>query len=382
VQIIETVPNPVSATGRRSRSKRVLPVLRLAAGNFIIFAILAELFSLLYIDFTNWPSSKPSYHVNYNMFWTDINPVFGVWHRPNGHFFHKGGCYNVEYFTNSYGARDVERSLHAPLPRTVVLGDSMIEGFALPAEERLTNIMERDTGIEQLNFGTGGDFGPLQYFLLYKTMAAAFDHDLVLVGVLPDNDFHDMSLAWGKEHEPDRYRPYYGDDFSVVYLGHFKPNAGESAWDHTEAWMRAYLASYHVGQYIYSRFYWHLRPTYSGYNDYTEIDLARLKKALQDIKSVADARGARMAVFLIPRVNDFLRLHQAGTNRLGPVMERWGNDVGIPVKDLLPDMEARSNGDFRSYFLSCDGHWSARGSTVAADILEPWLGEKKVKSKR
>ena len=382
MQIIETVPNPVSATGRRSRSKRVLPVLRLAAGNFIIFAILAELFSLLYIDFTNWPSSKPSYHVNYNMFWTDINPVFGVWHRPNGHFFHKGGCYNVEYFTNSYGARDVERSLHAPVPRTVVLGDSMIEGFALPAEERLTNIMERDTGIEQLNFGTGGDFGPLQYFLLYKTMAAAFDHDLVLVGVLPDNDFHDMSLAWGKEHEPDRYRPYYGDDFSVVYLGHFKPNAGESAWDHTEAWMRAYLASYHVGQYIYSRFYWHLRPTYSGYNDYTGIDLARLKEALQDIKSVADARGARMAVFLIPRVNDFLRLHQAGTNRLGPVMERWGNDVGIPVKDLLPDMEARSNGDFRSYFLSCDGHWSARGSTVAADILEPWLGEKKVKSKR
>jgi hypothetical protein len=86
-----------------------------------------------------------------------------------------------------------------------------------------------------------------------------------------------------------------------------------------------------------------------------------------------------MAIFLIPRVNDFQRLHQAGTNRLGPVMERWGNDVGIPVKDLLPDMEARSNGDFRSYFLSCDGHWSARGSTVAADILEPWLGEKKVK---
>ena len=359
----------------------VLSVLRLVAVNFIIFAVLAELGSLVYINFTNWPSSKPSYHVNYNMFWTDINPVFGVWHRPNGHFFHKGGCYNVEYFTNSYGARDIERSLHAPLPRTVVLGDSMIEGFALPAEERLTNIMERDTGIEHLNFGTGGDFGPLQYFLLYKTMAAAFDHDLVLVGVLPDNDFHDMSLAWGKEHEPDRYRPYYGDDFSVVYLGHFKPNAGESTWDHTEAWMRAYLASYHVGQYIYSRFYWHLRPTYSGYNDYTEIDLARLKKALGDIKIIADAHGARMAIFLMPRMNDFQRLHQAGTNRLGPVMERWGHDAGIPVKDLLPDMDARSGGDYRSYILSCDGHWSARGNAVAADILEPWLGEKKVTSR-
>jgi len=33
--------------------------------------------------------------------------------------------------------------------------------------------------------------------------------------------------------------------------------------------------------------------------------------------------------------------------------------------------------DYRSYFLPCDGHWSAKGNEVAAQILEPWLGEKK-----
>jgi hypothetical protein len=54
-------------------------------------------------------------------------------------------------------------------------------------------------------------------------------------------------------------------------------------------------------------------------------------------------------------------------------MEQWGQQAGIPVKDLLPEMEAASGGDYRSYFLLCDNHWSAHGSAVAADILLPWL---------
>ena len=296
---------------------------------------------------------------------------------------HKGGCYDVEYFTNSYGARDVDRSLHSSQPRTIVLGDSMIEGLGLWADDRLSNILEKDTGREHLNFGTSGDFGPLQYALLYKSMAAAFDHDLVIVGVLPDNDFHDMSLAYWKAHgKAGRYRPYYADDFSIIYDGHFQPNAGEGTWDHVEAILRAYLASYHVGQYIYTRFYWRRLKPYSGYNDYDDIDLSRLKKALQDIKSTADAHGARLAVFLIPCANDFQRLHQSGANRLGPAMERWGQKVGIPVKDLLPDMDARSGGDYLQYFLTCDGHWSAHGNAVAAEILQPWLGYRSTASAR
>ena len=77
-------------------------------------------------------------------------------------------------------------------------------------------------------------------------------------------------------------------------------------------------------------------------------------------------------------MGDFTRLHQSGTNRLGPVMEQWGREEGIPIKDLLPEMDARAPGDaYRSYFLPCDPHWSAKGDAVAANILEPWLAEGK-----
>src|ERR1700740_3179594 len=186
---IEAVPSGATSSERRSFLEKSLSALRIFAINLAIFAVLAELASLIYINVTKWPGSKPSYHVEYNEFWVDNNSSFGMWHRANGHFVHKSGCYSVAYDTNSYGARDVERSLHSSAPRTVVLGDSMIEGVGLPADKRLTNILEKDTGREYLNFGSGS-FGPLQLALSYKTMASKFDHNLVLMGVVPHKVFH------------------------------------------------------------------------------------------------------------------------------------------------------------------------------------------------
>lgn len=369
---IEAIPPAAVASQQRPFAKKFSSGLRIFAINFVIFAVLAELASLIWINVTKWPGSKPSYQVGYNDFSADINPAFGAWHRPNGHFVHKSGCYSVEYDTNSYGARDVERSVHSSAPRVIALGDSMIEGVGQPADKRLTNILERDTGREYLNFGSSS-FGPLQYALMYKTMASKFDHDLVLVGVVPDNDFHDMDYAYRKANgRSGEYRPFYADDLSVFYSGHFNPNAGEGFWDRVEAFLRAYLASYHVGLFIDSRLYWWRLSPYSGYHDYNSVDIARLEKSLSDIKATADEHGAKVAVFLIPHAIDFQRVHTTGTNPLGPLAEKWGVEHGIAVKDLLPEMDAASGGDFLAYSL-CDGHWSERGNDAVAKILEPWI---------
>ena len=368
----KTVPLIATSSKRSSFLKKSLSVARIFAINLTIFAVLAELASLIYINITKWPGSKPSYHVEYNDFWVDNNPSFGMWHRANGHFVHKSGCYSVAYDTNSYGARDVERSLHSSATRVIALGDSMVEGVGEPVDKRLTNILERDTGREYLNFASSS-FGPLQYDLMYKTMASKFDHDLVLVGVVPDNDFHDMDFAYRKAHgRSGEYRPFYADDFSVFYSGHLDPKAGEGFWDHVEAFLRAYLASYHVGLFVNSRLYWWQLSPYSGYHDYNSVDIARLEKALEDIKSTADAHGAKVAVLLIPHAIDFQRVHKTGTNPLGPLVEKWGAEHGVAVKDLLPEMDAASGGNFLAYLL-CDDHWSDRGGAVAAQILEPWL---------
>jgi len=365
-------PEHLQAAHRGFR-KTLASAARLLAVNLLVFGVSAELASIVLVHMKKWPLTRPTYHVSRYEFWGTTNPVFGMWHPPNGHFLHQEGCFSFEYSTNSYGARDVERSLHSAHPRTVVLGDSFVEGFGLPVEERLSNILEKRTGREHLNFGTGGGFSPLQYALLYRSLASSFDHDHVLVGVLPDNDFHEMDGPWMEAHYPGRYFPYYRDDLSVGYMGKFDPNADEGFWDRTKAVLRSYFATYHVVEYVLaSRVYSTRHRVYSGYNDYSDTDLARLKAALLDIRHTADADHAVVDVFLIPRANDFQRLHH-GQNRLGPVLEAWGPTAGIRVKDLLPEMDERSKGDYRPYFLPCDDHWSAQGSMVAADILQPWI---------
>jgi hypothetical protein len=358
---------------RSSLRQKLLYALKLIAVNLLVFGVSIELASIVLVHLKKWPLTRPTYHLGRYEFWGTYNPVFGMWHPPNGHFLHQEGCFSFEYATNSYGARDVERNLHSERPRTVVLGDSFMEGFGLPVEERLSNVLETRTGREHLNFGTGGGFSPLQYALVYESLASKFDHDRVLVGVLPDNDFHEMDGPWMEEHYPGRYFPNYRNDLSVGYMGSYDPNAREDLGTRAQAFFRAYFATYHVVEYILaSRVYSAKRRTYSGYNDYSATDLARLENSLLDIKRVADKRGAKVDVFLIPRANDFQR-YRRGEDRLGAALESWGRENGIWVKDLLPEMEARSGGNYKPYFLPCDDHWSEGGTQAAADILQPWL---------
>src|SRR5205823_2999909 len=99
-------------------------------------------------------------------------------------------CFDAVYRSNSYGARDKDRQKESlGSRRVIVLGDSMIEGFGVDAADRVTDRLERATGIEHLNFGTSGDFGSIQEWLLYTRVKKDFDHSEVMLFMLPDNDF-------------------------------------------------------------------------------------------------------------------------------------------------------------------------------------------------
>jgi hypothetical protein len=49
--------------------------LRVIAVNFLIFAVLAEIVSVVLVHRKSWPASKPTYHLNYNQFWADARMV-------------------------------------------------------------------------------------------------------------------------------------------------------------------------------------------------------------------------------------------------------------------------------------------------------------------
>src|SRR5258708_22583810 len=96
---------------------------------------------------------------------------------------------------------------------------------------------------------------------------------------------------------------------------------------------------------------WRMAPPYSGYNDFNDVDIARLRHALDDIHATADAHHARMAVILIPTSNDFVRLKQSDANPLGPTGLRSRQVNAIPVEAILPDIYDRSMEDVPAVFL-------------------------------
>ena len=123
--------------------------------------------------------------------------IFGGWHVKNSRY-KRDLSSVISYNANSYGAADIERSKenNSALQRVVVLGDSFVEGKGVDQSKRFTSIFEKESGHEYLNFGMSM-FGPVQYYLVYKHLAKVFQHDVVLVGILPHNDFLDNDKEYG-----------------------------------------------------------------------------------------------------------------------------------------------------------------------------------------
>ena len=66
----------------------------------------------------------------------------------------------------------------------------MTEGLGLNLSERFDEILEQKRGHEILNFGSGGDLGPLSYYLIYKDLASKFEHENLFIFF-----FHKM-ISW------------------------------------------------------------------------------------------------------------------------------------------------------------------------------------------
>jgi hypothetical protein len=318
----------------------------------------------------------------------DVDPDFGVWHLPERTHRHRATCFDVVYHSNSYGARDEERARAAPRERTIVLGDSFMEGFGVDVEQRFSNLLEARSGRPHLNFGTSGNFGPTQYFLLYEKLARHFSHDRVLVGLLPSNDFDDDDPAFGRRTYPDRYRPYWTGTYPDYALEYIQPNLNQSSYgtrqrrSPADRWLRqnsyAYCAAVHVrrmllagdqaGHGASTMRVDDSRQTYAGYFDFTDEQWDRMRYSIERLSESARDQGVSLTLVLIPTATDFLRAAPGGAS---PLAERFSDlcrDLGADCLDLLPEMQALDD-DWQAFFFDCDPHWNARGHEVAATIV-------------
>lgn len=336
---------------------------------FIVCLVLTEIILMclpgLNID-------RPAYSLNAvrSRFWADINPDWGTWHEKYARYTLIKSCIRVDYQANSYGARDVERCRESTHSRVVVLGDSFMEGYGVRDADRVTNLLESKTGTEYLNFSTSGGFGVTQESILYKKLAKQFDHQVVMIGILPFNDFYDDDPEYGKKVYANRFKPYLVGESPNYNLHYNNPKSTEAS--KLKSFLRGFTYTYNAWERMWAVLKIKANTSnqnekgYSGYYDYTGSQLNRLKFALSDIKK--EAKGKEVIIFTIPVISDFIRYKEAKNAEppLSKELRLFANKSGIRYLDLLPKMV---DGDWQRYKLPCDNHWSEYGNQVVADIL-------------
>lgn len=349
----------------------------------VLTLVLLELAGAVLIHGGWYPARPPTYRPPEprEPFLVDIDPHFGGWHVANSSRAHARACFHTVYRSNDHGAVDVPRSRRAEAPRVVVVGDSFVVGHGVPREERFSDVLERDLGVPHLNFGVGGS-GPLQYLLRYQHLARGFDHDAVVVGILPDNDFRDDE----PDPEATRYEPYLAGaypDYEVRYtLDRVEASSRHptrfSAPLTEHEWLKSYSYAYSVADWFVAHRKHRAKirdeaGAYSGYFDFTPEQLDRLRWVLEGFREAADERP--IIVALIPRLRDLQRVASAGENPLVERLAPLAETVGVTLVDLLPSFAEDDRGRWEDLYLACDGHWSPVGHAAAARVLAPRVRE-------
>lgn len=322
---------------------------------------------------------KPPYtlEISRQEFAQDIHPVIGTWHYPLVSVRHKQGCLDVSYQSNSFGSRDRERNLTSIKSRAVVLGDSFMEGLGLPSHQRLSEVMESLTGNEHLNFGVTGT-GPLHYLLVYQEIAKKFEHDTVLVGILPQNDFLDLDPEYGKRVYANRYKPYLIGEYPNYQIKYFREklkleeqrNLIVTNFFKIKIFFRGYSYTYNALRFAWNHYKLkkHIpeKGMYSGYYYFTQEQWQRLVYVLKEFKKLTV--GKRLVVFTIPTVKDFIRNPSGSDTPAEREMIKLSKELNFEYIDLFKEM-AKKVSDPKEYYLSCDGHWNDKGNQTAANII-------------
>lgn len=329
----------------------------------------------------------------------------------------KPGLYDVSVDVNSEGFRDREHSVAKPdgVRRVALVGDSVVESLQVPFESSITPMIEKGlerSGIrsEVLNFGVSGT-GTAREYLAVREYALKYRPDLVLLFFV-ENDFGDntrelKSLSYIPYPQTDKEGHLMLDEsgdpqftkfedqksrFAVVtdvLRDHFKSyrlvrETLDTMPGKDELWAKVFpkptVASAadtqknaNFGLYeIYRR---ELRPQWvKGTNVTYEM--------LLELRDLTARSGVEFGVVIVPAAWEVYPDRWQEVLDLTPGMRAADVDVELPSKNLtqflaknnirvidpLLQFQNQAKND-QSLYLRGDGHWTAAGHRLAADIV-------------
>ncbi len=348
-----------------------------------------------------------------------LDPEVGPILAPHQHSRWVNEDYDVTVLTNSAGFHDVEHAIGKShgVYRILVLGDSYIEGLQVPIEQNFTRQLERMVGdwitekqVEVINLGVSGS-GPAQYYRILEKKGLLYGPDLVLMAVLPDNDFRDSYRSLSGTV----FKPHYalGKDEGLEYLAPqvsgigagLRPFLRRSAFLHlvrqgiASLPMEGWLANIGVlapagaksqgvrPALIPEDWYVYVAEPPEPWPEAYRVTLRMIRES----KELAERHSAKFLVMLIASTQmveerweealrgyagaesitwDFARPYQA--------IDKLGKESGFEVINLLQPFRQDFRETGQSHSWPHDGHWNERGHRLAAEVVNAHLLQHRV----
>jgi hypothetical protein len=315
--------------------------------------------------------------------------AWGAWREVNSITRQVSTCFDVEISTNEIGARDNSFEQLAG-ENIVLLGDSFAEGFGVSYTQTAQYLLEQSLGVNLLNFGTAGNFGPLQQYIIYRDLAQDFEHESVLIFVLPANDFTDNdSTYWAASMaNRKRYRPYYSGSENPITPFYFPEAIPTDVFAEysSEAESENIFGIVDVKRFIAGNL-WLSNPlrsfsylvTKKDVTDGTYYLSASEQQQIDMISAYSEivkiASGKPVSFVIIPTKRDFDLL---GNNRELLSSQAWYqnlNSLATNSGGVFIDLSDFEVPNIDEMFHSCDGHWSDFGNRWAAEAISMKLSE-------
>ena len=296
---------------------------------------------------------------------------------------------------NANGWRGPLRPYNKPpgVTRIVVLGGSFVDGYSVPTEERLTEVMEANLGpkYEVINFGVVG-YGTDQALLLLEQEGLRYQPDLIVLAFSYNDVWRNGSRYFANTNHRVQKPLFVADTNGNLTLTNVPvPLPQPTVEDRFKLYSLARTVvkgnpllhgiAMKAGMADTTGFIWGEEfPVYRRTENPTFAQSwALTEDLLRRMKQDAQQRGIGFVVFYIPprielSAEEWSNAHLPPDYDPGKVAARLGaicQAEGIPYIDPSPRYkEAAKQGPL---FYSRDTHWNPAGHRLAGNILTDYV---------
>lgn len=306
----------------------------------------------------------PPAYTDHQQLFVEYDSVRGWRNIPNAHrrYVTPEFTVDMQYNAHAYRGPLVDYAKPAGTYRVVLLGDSYLEGYTVPLQDRVAEVAAGMLpGVQVVALGTGG-YSTDQELLWYESEGARYSPDLVVVLFCINDVWYNAQGSYPRGAKP-LFR-VAGD--SLVLTGVPVPRVLATVQPRRSS-LKGWIAEHsHLVQLIQRAMRrstvlqaaagapaelspFAERPTAAADSaiHMTEKLLARLQREVRD-------GGAKLVVMLIPETR----------TRASEVFAEICARAGVECVDPTPRFANRTDVNFRE-----DGHWNAAGHKLAAEVL-------------